>query len=84
MTSNGGSDEAVVALLDMHLYTAKMISDSVSTDEAVHQAYFPERKNVKENNFFDWVVSYIANPNGGRRAELLENPDYKAILEKYK
>lgn len=84
LTNTDATEDTIVSLLDMHLFAAKKISDSILGDEALHQAYFKERENVREDNFLDWVLSYIVNPSGGRRADLLKSPDYKAVIDKYR
>ena len=84
MTFRGGADEDIIALLDMNLYAAQRIADAVQTDNAVHQAYFPDRVSVTATDFLDRLVDSLLNPGGGRHKELLDNPSYKAVLEKYR
>lgn len=84
MTFRGGADEDIIALLDMNLYAAQRIADAVQTDNAVHQAYFPDRVSVTATDFLGWLVDSLLNPGGGRHKELLDNPSYKAVLEKYR
>lgn len=84
MTFRGGYDEDIVDLLDMNLYVAKQIAKAVKLDHAVHQAYFPERVTGEENDFLVWMVESLLHPNGGRHADLLKNPEYIAVLEKYR
>lgn len=84
MTFRGGADEDIIALLDMNLYAAQWIAESVKTDNAVHQAYFPDRVSVTATDFLGWLVDGLLNPGGGRHKELLDNPAYKAVLDKYR
>ena len=80
----GGDDEDVVAILDMNLYVAKKISEAEKEDNAVHEAYFPARVSVDENDFLLWIVNSLLTPKDKRRIELLKNPEYKAVLDKYR
>jgi len=80
----GGDDEDVVAILDMNLYVAKKIAEAEKEDNVVHEAYFPTRVSVEENDFLAWIVNTLINPKDERRAELLKNPEYKAVLDKYR
>lgn len=80
----GGDDEDVVSVLDMNLYIAEKIAESEKTDAAVHEAYFPARVSVEENDFLIWIVNDLLNPKDKRQAALLKNPEYKAILDKYR
>ena len=79
----GGDDEDVITVLDMNLYAAKKIAETEKEDHAVHEAYFPARVSVEENDFLLWIVNSLLNPKDERRAELLKNADYKAVLDKY-
>ena len=80
----GGDDGDVVAILDMNLYVAKKIAEAEKEDNAVHEAYFPARVSVEENDFLVWIVNSLINPKDERRAELLQNSEYKAVLDKYR
>lgn len=80
----GGDEEDVVAILDMNLYVAKKIAEAEKENNAVHEAYFPARVSVDENDFLVWIVNSLLNPKDKRSSELLKNPDYKAVLDKYK
>ncbi len=83
-TFRGGDDESIITLLDMNLYAAQKIARAVKHDEAVHQAYFPDRVNVTSDDFLAWLVESLLNAQEGRHAELLNNPDYVAVLNKYR
>ncbi|MBQ9781431.1 MAG: helix-turn-helix transcriptional regulator [Clostridia bacterium] len=83
MTFRGGYDEDIVALLDMNLYVAQRIAEAAQQDEAVRQAYFPNRPAVTAPDFLTWLVDSLLNPQGGRHAELLNNSEYVAVLKKY-
>ena len=79
----GGDDQDVVTILDMNLYAAKKIAEAEKENNAVHEAYFPARVSVEENDFLAWIVNSLLNPKDARRASLLKNPEYKAVLDKY-
>ena len=80
----GGADADIVTLLDMNLYAAQRIAKAVRADDAVRQAYFPERVSVSEDDFLTWIVNGLLNAKSGRHAELLKNPEYRAVLDKYR
>ncbi len=83
LTYCGGSENDIVTVLDMNLYAAKKIAEAIKTDAAVHQAYFPERVSVSEDDFLDWIVKSLMIPYDKRHAKLLENPSYVETLNKY-
>ena len=84
MTFRGGNDKDIITLLDMNLYAAQKVSQAVEHDEAVRQAYFPERTSVTADNFLTWLVDSLLNAQEGRHAELLNNSEYMAVLNKYR
>lgn len=83
MTFRGGDDEDIVTLLDMNLYAAQRIAEAVKKDAAVLGAYFPNRPSVEADDFLAWIVNGLFNPRHERHAELLNNPEYVAVLNKY-
>ena len=80
----GGYDEDIIILLDMNLYAAQKINEAIKEDNAVHRAYFPNRVSVTADNFLSWMVDNLLTAKSGRQADLLKNPDYLAVLKKYK
>ena len=84
MMFRSGCDEDIITLLDMNLYAAQKISEAIKQDNAVHQAYFPDRVSVTADNFLSWMVDGLLTPKSSKHAELLKNPEYVAVLEKYK
>ena len=80
----GGDDKNIVVILDMNLYVAKKIAEAEKEDNSLHEAYFPKRVSVEENDFLVWIVNSLLNPKDERRAALLKNPEYRAVLDKYK
>lgn len=84
MTFRDGCNEDIVTLLDMNLCAAQKISEAVKHDESVRQAYFPERVNVSADDFLSWLVESLLNAQEGKHAELLKDPDYVAVLNKYR
>ena len=79
----GGTDEQVNAVMDKHLYATEKIEEVRVKNEALNRA-FDRYSEATMGNFFKSNLDYRANATSGRRAELLKNPDYKAVLDKYK
>lgn len=79
----GGTDEQVTAVMDKNLYVTKKTEDMRIKNEALNRA-FDRYGDAIRGNFFKFNLDYRITAKGGRRAELLKNPDYKAILDKYK
>lgn len=84
LTYRGGDDTDIITVLDMNLQAAKKIADAVKIDDATRQAYFPERVSVTATDFLEWIVKDLSTPRNKRYEELLNNPDYKAVLDKYR
>ena len=52
-------------------------------NEALNRAFDRYGEAISEN-FFKYNLDFRTNAKGGRRAELLNNPEYRAILDKYR
>ena len=79
----GGTDEQVVALMDKNLYATRLLEDLRTENNSLHHA-FDRYFEVARENLFKFNLDYRINATGGRRAELLKNLDYKAVLDKYR
>ncbi len=79
----GGTDEQIIAVMDKHLYATKRLEEIRANNEALYHAYDRYSVEARGNNLA-YNLDYRTNATGGRRAELLKNPDYKAVLGKYK
>jgi len=79
----GGTDEQVIAVMDKNLFATKKTEDMRTKNEALHRAFDSYGEAVSAN-FFKYNLDYRANAKAGRRARLLENPEYRAVLDKYK
>jgi len=79
----GGTDEQVIAVMDKNLCVTKKLEDMRAKNQALNHAFDRYGDAISEN-FFKFNLDYRSNATGGRRAELLKNPDYQAVLDKYK
>ena len=79
----GGTDEQVTALMEKNLYVTKKTEDIRIKNEALNRA-FDRYGDAISKNFFKYNLDYRINAKDGRRAELLKNPDYVAVLDTYK
>ena len=77
----GGSDEQVIAVMDRGLYATKLLSDRVLDNAPLRQAHSCHGGDASP---LQTVLSYHTHATGGRRAELLKNPAYTAVLDRYK
>lgn len=78
----GGTDEQIVAVMDKNLYAKLKIEELKGTNEALKRSFgrFGEEA---ELNLFKSNLEKRVKAISGRRSELLKNPAYKAILDKY-
>ena len=79
----GGTEEQITAVMDKNLYVTKKIEDMRMKNEALNRA-FDRYGEAISKNFFKYNLDYRTNAMGGRRAELLKNPEYRAVLDKYR
>ncbi len=79
----GGTDEQIIALMELNLEATKKIQDLRAGNPALHHA-FDRFFEPARTDFFRFALDYRIHAAGGRRAELLQNPDYRAVLDKYR
>ncbi len=79
----GGTDEQIIEVMDKNLYATKKLEELRKKNEALNHV-FDRYSDAARENLLKFNLDYCANAAGGRRAELLKNPDYKAVLDKYR
>ncbi len=77
----GGSDGQVIAVMDKSLHATKLLSERVQDNAPLREAY---SCHCGDASPLQMVLSYHIHPTSGRRAELLKNPAYVAVLDRYK
>jgi len=79
----GGTDEQVILTMEKHLYAAKRLEELRAENAPLDGAYDRWFKEARENHF-KFLLQQRANAAGGRRKELLKNPEYRAVLDQYR
>ncbi|MBR7185519.1 MAG: helix-turn-helix transcriptional regulator [Clostridia bacterium] len=79
----GGTDEQIIAVMDKTLCAAKKLEELRGKNEALHHA-FDRYSETARKNLFHFKLNCRDQAKTGRRADLLKNPAYKAVLAKYK
>ncbi len=85
LTYRNGSDEDIIRIADMNFCAAKGISDAMGTNQSLYDAFW--RKEIEtegHGDFLHWILSYHLNARYGRRKDLLNNPEFVQVLNKYK
>ena len=80
----GGSTEAITAIMEKDLCAVKLLSDRLEANDTLKVAYLDGRAYLRNANLLAWNLSYRVDATGGRRAELLGDSTYAAVLEQYK
>ena len=84
LTYRGGRDEDIVVMLDYALLAAKQITQEIPKNEPLRAAFWDHSRAGQSENFLAWIVEYHLGAENGRRAELLNNPAFLAVLQKYR
>ena len=79
----GGTDEQITAIMNKNLCVTKKTEDVRMENEALNRAFDRYGEAISEN-FFKYNLDFRTNAKGGRRAERLNNPEYRAVLDKYR
>ena len=80
----GGTDGDIIAVMEKHLYAVKLLTRRITESDPLRLAYCDGRSHLQKNNLLKWNLDYRIHATGGRRAELLQNPAYTAVLDPYK
>ena len=79
----GGTGAQVIAVMDKHLHAAKKLEELRAENEALDHSFDYCAESVRKN-LFQAFLNYYINATSGKRAELLNDPDYQAVLSKYR
>jgi len=79
----GGTEEQVIAVMDKYLYTTKMLEALKGEKESLKHS-FDRYSEAARENLLKYTLDSRTGTVGGRRAELIKNPAYKAVLDKYR
>lgn len=79
----GGTDEQIIAVLDKTLYATKKLQSERVTNEPLDYVFLRWQEPAR-NDIFQQTWNFYAHASEGRHAELLKNPAYCAVLEKYR
>ena len=79
----GGSTEAVTSIMEKNLHAIKLLSNRMDRNDTLKAAYLDGRSYLREVSLFKWNLGWRMGATGGRRAELLSDPAYAAVLERY-
>lgn len=78
----GGTSEQIIAVMDKNLYATKILEELRAVNEPLNRSLGRYSESAQEN-LLKFNLNRRLSAVGGRRAELLKNSDYKAILNKY-
>ncbi len=80
----GGTDDEVISVMDRSLYATKLLTERINQNEPLCHAYNSMHSDAVQRGYLEWNISYRLNAEGGRRAQLLKNPAYAEVLNKYR
>lgn len=78
----GGTAEQVTAVMDRHLDAAQKLEELRARNEPLDRSFDRWSAEAQEN-YFAWNLRYRLNAVSGRRAELLNHPEYRQVLHRY-
>ena len=79
----GGTDEQIIAVMDRELYAKKLLEEARGKNVPLNRAFDSYSEGARRN-ILKYTIDCRMGANGGRRAELLKNPEYRAVLDKYR
>ena len=79
----GGTDEQIIAVMDRELYAKKLLEEARGKNAPLNRA-FDSYSEEARRNILKYTIDCRMGATDGRRAELLKNPEYRAVLDKYR
>ncbi len=79
----GGTDEQIIAVMDKNLYAKKLLEEARGENEPLNRAFDRYFEGARQN-ILKYNIDYHTDATDGRRAELLKNPEYRDVLDKYR
>ena len=79
----GGTDENVTAVMEKLLQTAKKLAERMTENKPLRDSYADRRALDEKENVLERLLHSRLHARSGRRAELLKNPAYAEVLQKY-
>ena len=79
----GGTDEQIIAVMDKNHYAKKLLEEARGENEPLNRAFDRYFEGARQN-ILKYNIDYRTGAADGRRAELLKNPEYRAVLDKYR
>ena len=71
----------IARIMDKFLQVTRTISEWSKTDKALYGALI---EHLETDDFLEWTVDYYASETSQRTKELMEDPEYAAVLQKYR
>lgn len=79
----GGTDEQIIAVMDRELYAKKLLEEARGKNASLNRAFDSYSEGVRQN-ILRYTIACRTGATDSRRAELLKNPEYRAVLDKYR
>ena len=79
----GGTDEQIIAVMDRELYAKKLLEEARGKNAPLNRAFDSYSEGVRQN-ILRYTIACRTGATDSRRAELLKNPKYIAVLDKYR
>ena len=79
----GGTDEQIIAVMDRELYAKKLLEEARGKNAPLNRAFDSYSEGVRQN-ILRYTLACRTGATDSRRAELLKNPKYIAVLDKYR
>ncbi len=81
LKNRGGEDGDVIRTFDKFLMTTEKLVKAAKTDKSLFDAFISYQNT---DDYLQWIIDYYTNAKNQRNDELRKNPEYIAVLEKYR
>ena len=83
LSYRGGTDEQIIAVMDRELYAKKLLGEARGKNAPLNRAFDSYSEGTRQN-ILRYTIACRTDATDSRRAELLKNPEYIAVPDKYR
>lgn len=80
----GGTDDQIIAVMDKNLYATQKLEEQRIKNNSFYNYSLSLYSSEAQKNLLEYNLSCRSNAIGNRRAQLLDNPAYTEVLDKYR
>lgn len=79
-----GSDDNIIKIMDLHLYAIQILNEFLKENSMLQKVFEENHPSITDKDILKWYIKYYQKDEKNKRKELLKNPLYINVINKYK